>query len=221
MNMDPELLTLAIQAGGGSTRMGRDKALLPFLGQPLILRLLDRLQPLASQVLITTNDPAPYAFLGLPLFPDLVPGCGALGGLYTALSAASRPLVAVVACDMPFASPAILAEAARRMVAEEVDVVIPRPPAGLEPLHAVYRRQACLPHVQAALHAGQRKVISWFDSVRLAVMSPRELARLDPSGQAFLNINTPADLAAAEQFAAEQLAARGQAGITASSPGSP
>ena len=102
------MLSLVIQAGGQSRRMGQDKALLPFLGRPLVSRVIDRLASLADEVLVTTNQPEAYAFLGLPLLPDLKPGRGALGGLYTAVASAGSPLVAVVACDMPFVSPEVI-----------------------------------------------------------------------------------------------------------------
>src|SRR5215208_4697543 len=119
------MLTVCIQAGGQSSRMGEDKALKPFLGRPLIQRVVERLSPIADEMIVTTNRPDDYAFLNLPLFPDLKPGRGALGGLYTALASAKYPLVAIVACDMPFASPSLLKAASKMLMAEEVDVVIP------------------------------------------------------------------------------------------------
>ncbi|HJW89725.1 MAG TPA: molybdenum cofactor guanylyltransferase, partial [Anaerolineales bacterium] len=110
-------MTLAIQAGGDSRRMGQDKGLVPLLGQPLVARAIQRLGRLADEVLVTTNHTEAYRFLGIPLFPDLIPGVGALSGLYTALSAAQNPLVAVVACDMPFASADLLSYARDRLLA--------------------------------------------------------------------------------------------------------
>ncbi len=196
------MLTISIQAGGESRRMGQDKALLPFLGQPLISRVIARLAPLADEVIVTTNRPADYAFLGLPLFADLIPNRGALGGLYTALASASQPLVAVVACDMPFASAELLAYARDVLLREAVDVVIPQPGEGLfEPLHAVYRREACLGPIRAALDAGQWKVISWFAHVQVRGLLRQEIATCDPAGLAFGNVNTPEELAQAEQTA--------------------
>ncbi|MFL7867205.1 MAG: molybdenum cofactor guanylyltransferase, partial [Anaerolineales bacterium] len=70
------MLTICVQAGGESRRMGRDKALMPFLGRPLIQRVVDRLSPIADEIIVTTNNPDDYRFLGLPLFPDLKPGRG-------------------------------------------------------------------------------------------------------------------------------------------------
>lgn len=201
------MLTVCIQAGGQSRRMGQDKALRSFLGQPLITRVIARLAPLADEMIVTTNRPEDYAFLSLPLFPDLVPERGALGGLHTALASASHPLVAVVACDMPFASASLLAYARDVLLSENVDVVIPQPGEGLfEPLHALYRREVCLPPIEAALAADKWKVISWFPQVRVRALSPEEIVRFDPSGLAFSNVNTP------EEFVLAEKQARGEPG---------
>ena len=195
------MLTVCIQAGGASSRMGEDKALKPFLGRPLIQRVVERLSPIANEMIVTTNRPDDYQFLHLRLAPDLKPGRGALGGLYTAVASATQPLVAVVACDMPFASPTLLEAAARLMVQEEADVVIAKTDEGYEPIHAVYRRATCLPAIEAAIDADQWKVIAWFPQVKVRVLTTDELERLDPSGLAFWNVNTPEEFIQAEQLA--------------------
>lgn len=195
------MLTVCVQAGGESRRMGQDKALMPFLGRPLIQRVVDRLASSADEVIVTTNRPEDYRFLGLPLFPDLIPGRGALGGLYTALFSATCEFVAVVACDMPFASAALLETANRLLVVEEADVVIPDSGGGLEPMHAVYRREACVPAIRAAIEADQWKLISWFPQVKVRILQPEEVKRFDPSGLAFWNLNTPEEFAEAEKLA--------------------
>ena len=195
------MLTIAIQAGGNSSRMGQDKALRPFLGRPLIERVVDRLRPIADELLVTTNRPEAYHFLGLPLFPDLRPGRGALGGLFTALSAASQPLVGVVACDMPFACAGLLQASAGLLIDEGADVAIARSEGGLEPLHAVYRRAACLPAIDAALQAGMWRAIDWLPDVKVRILGPDEVHHNDPHGLAFRNVNTPAQFAQAEKLA--------------------
>ena len=195
------MLTVSIQAGGQSTRMGEDKALKPFLGRPLIERVIERLKPIADEVIVTTNRPEDYEFLGLRLVPDLKPGRGALGGLYTALASASGDIVAVVACDMPFASAMLFETARRLMVEEEADVVIAETSEGMEPLHALYRREGCVPAIEAAIAADQWKVISWFPQVKVRVLAPEEIKAIDPSGICFWNLNTPEEFADAEQRA--------------------
>jgi molybdopterin-guanine dinucleotide biosynthesis protein A len=184
-----------------SRRMGSDKGLLPFLGQPLIQRVIERLAALADEILVTCNQAEDYRFLQVPLFPDILPGHGSLGGLYTALQAASHPLVAVVACDMPFTSPDLFAHQVSLLEELEVDVVIPTSLEGLEPLHAVYRRETCLPAVREALREDAWKLISWFPQVRVHVLPPEEVTRFDPHAHIFLNVNTPADLQLAETIA--------------------
>ena len=195
------MLTVCIQAGGASSRMGEDKALKTFLGRPLIQRVAEQLSPIADELIVTTNRPEEYAFLNLPLFPDLKPGRGALGGLYTAIAAAKHPIVAVVACDMPFASASLLEAAGKLLLGEGMDVVIPKSDEGYEPLHALYRRETCLPAIEAAIDADQWKVIAWFPHVKVRVLTPDEIRQYDPSGLAFWNVNTPEEFSKAETIA--------------------
>ena len=196
-----QAITVVIQAGGMSSRMGGDKALKPFLGRPLIQRVIDRLAPIADEVIVTTNRPDEYAFLGLRLIADLKPGRGALGGLYTAVASAAFSQVAVVACDMPFASDVLFEGARRLMVEEDADVVIAKTDEGYEPFHALYRRETCLPAIEAAIEADQWKVISWFSKVKVRELLPQEVKAFDPSGLCFWNLNTPEEFAEAEKRA--------------------
>ena len=206
------MLTICIQAGGQSSRMGEDKALKTFLGRPLIQRVIERLSPLADEIIVTTNRPENYSFLNVRLVPDLMPGRGALGGLYTAIASASHPIVAVVACDMPFASATFFEAATRLMIQEEADVVIAREASqagkseGYEPLHAVYRRETCLPAIESAIAADQWKVIAWFPEVKIRILTPDEIKQFYPSGLTFWNVNTPEEFSKAEQLATSQSA---------------
>ena len=195
------MLTVCIQAGGESSRMGEDKALKTFLGRPLIQRVIERVSSIADEVIVTTNRPEEYAFLKLQLYSDLKPGRGALGGLYTAIASARYPLVAVVACDMPFASATLLEAESTLLLEEDVDVVIPRSDEGYEPLHAVYRRETCLPAIEAAIAEDQWRVIAWFPRVKVRALTPSESKRYDLLGLAFWNVNTPEEFAEAERIA--------------------
>ena len=193
-------LCVVVQAGGESKRMGQDKALVTFHGQPLVQRVFERLAPLAGELVVTTNHPNDFAFLGVRLAGDIFPGYGALGGLHTALSAAALPLVAVVACDMPFASLTLLDAAVKIMVETGCDAVVPRSEHGLEPFHAVYRRETCLPLVEAAIQAEKRRVDAWYALARMHFIPYEVVLQIDPSGRAFLNVNTPEELKEAERI---------------------
>ena len=196
-----EGLSVAIQAGGHSTRMEQDKALLPFLGEALIRRILKRVAPVAQEVFVVTNHPEAYAFLEITLIADIMPEKGPLGGLLTALSFAQHPFVAMIACDMPFANPDILALALNILKTTRKDVVMPRTNHKLEPLHAVYRRQTCLSPVQATLQAGRRKVIAWLPDVDIYELSWQEMEAYDSDHLAFINVNTPEEFRQAELIA--------------------
>ena len=184
--------------------MGEDKALKPFLARPLIQRVIERLAPIADELLVTTNHPENYSFLNLRLIPDLKPGRGALGGLYTAIASASNSYVAVVACDMPFASATLLEAATQLTVQEAADVVIAKAEEGYEPLHAVYRRETCLTAIEAAIDADMWKMIAWFPQVKVRVLTSDEIKYYDPAGLAFWNVNTPEEFAKAEKLATSQ-----------------
>ncbi len=181
--------------------MGRNKALIPFLGRPLIQRVIERLQPLADEVIITSNQPDGFEQFQFPLVADVMPGMGALGGLYTALWAAQNPLVMVVACDMPFANRQLLQYQADLLVKEDVDVVIPGFAEGWEPFHSVYRRETCLPEIKKALEQGQKRLISWLPGVRVRYLGADEIEKYDSLGIAFQNVNTQEELNQAEALA--------------------
>lgn len=197
------MLTVVVQAGGGSSRMGQDKGLMLFLGQRLVARVLERVEPVADEVLVTTNRPEDYGFLDVPLITDVIPGYGALGGLYTALMAATHPLVAVVACDMPFANPQLLRAERDAALESGADAVIPQTEMGLEPFHAVYRRDTCLPQVMAVIEEGKRRADSWLPQVKVRYFASQEILLHDLHHLAFINVNTPEELERVENLARE------------------
>jgi molybdopterin-guanine dinucleotide biosynthesis protein A len=196
--MSRQHISVVIQAGGASSRMGQDKGLVLFRAQPLVQRVLQRVQEVGEELFVTTNRPDAYAFLGVRLVGDLIPNYGALGGLYTALKAAAGELVAVVACDMPFASASLLRLGIDWLEHSLDDAAVPRLADGNQPFHAVYRRRSCLPLIEAAIANQKRRVDAWFSTAKIHYLSGQEISRYDPAGLAFLNVNTPEELVAAE-----------------------
>jgi len=186
------MLTVAVQAGGQSRRMGKDKSFVLFGGRPLIEIVLEKVSGLGDELILITNKPAAYAHLGLPLFPDVYPNHGSLGGIYTAVYHATFPHTLVVACDMPWLNRDLL----RYMISlrNTADVIIPRWQKFPEPLHAIYSK-ACLPAIQASLKAGQLKITRFFPQINVRYVEPEEIRRFDRHGRSFANINTPDDLA--------------------------
>jgi molybdopterin-guanine dinucleotide biosynthesis protein A len=191
-------MTGAILAGGRSTRMGTNKALLQFGGARLIDRLVRTLLPLFDELLIVANDLAPYADLGVAVWPDRVPDKGSLGGIYTAVYHGRSPQTFCIACDMPFPSPAVIAHL--RDAAPGYDVVVPRTADAYQPLHAVYGK-TCLPHMEAMIRADRLKIDRLFPAVRVRTVAEDELRPLDPDLRCFVNVNTREELAAASRLA--------------------
>lgn len=192
------MLTIAVQAGGQSSRMGTDKALVELDGKALIEHVLDRVRGLGDDLLITTNNPQKLEYLGIRLVRDRIPGAGALHGLETALLAAKGDDVLLVACDAPFVNRDLLEHMLN--LRARGDVIIPKKDGRYEPLQALYRRSTCLPAVEHALRSGERRMISFFPSVQVVAIDEVTLARLDPQGFSFFNVNTPADLEQAEEI---------------------
>jgi molybdopterin-guanine dinucleotide biosynthesis protein A len=151
-----------------------------------------------DETILITNRPDDYAYPGVPLFGDVRPGTGALGGLYSAVFCATQPHVLCVACDMPFVVRPLLDHLLSLI--PEGDAIVPRLAGEAEPFRAVYS-QACLPAMQAALDADKRRVISFFPAVRVRWVDEPELDRFDPQHLSFFNVNTPADLETARRLA--------------------
>jgi molybdopterin-guanine dinucleotide biosynthesis protein A len=199
------MLTLAILAGGKSKRMGRNKAIIPFQGEALVYRVMERLEGLADEVIVVAPRTKEYLSLGVKIFKDVIPGYGPLGGLYTALLAASQPAIAVVACDMPFVNFELLAYEKEILFKENFDVVVPISIRGLEPLHAIYRRGTCLQVVKEAIKIKERRMISWYPLVKVRILSAEEIRPYDPDEMTFLNINTPEELVKIEKLASTSI----------------
>ena len=198
-------LTVVIQAGGESKRMGTPKALVSFCGLPLICRSLKRLGLVADEIIITSNDPDSLKFIctdvhsdRVKVYRDVFDARGALNGLYTALYYAKCPFVAVVACDMVFPSAPLLVAERDALIAQSADAAVPRTSHGFEPFHAVYRRETCLPIIKAAIDRGESRANSWYDEVKVIEFTPDMVLAADDRGGAFINVNTPTELAAIE-----------------------
>lgn len=186
-------LTGIILAGGKSSRMGVNKALLTIDGENLVQRLVGRLKRLCDQMIIVANDPNPYRGLGVPIVGDILPGNGPLGGIQAGLAASTTPYCLVIACDMPHASVDLGRYMARQ--AAGYDVVVPTHQSGLEPLHALYSR-SCLPHIEARLTAGgqgDRRIISFYPDVAVRQVVEAEIKPFGDPRIIFCNINTRED----------------------------
>jgi molybdopterin-guanine dinucleotide biosynthesis protein A len=190
-------VTGAILAGGKSRRMGRHKLFVRAGGVPLFDRVHRVLDQVFSDIIVVANKAEWFDAYDVRVVPDVVPGRGALGGIYTALQNASGAHCFCFAADMPFLNPRLIRHMITR--SQEGDVIIPITPGGLQPLHAIYSR-ACLGPIEKLLSMGDLKIIDFFRDVTVIYLSEREINPYDPTWMSFLNINTEADLRRAEEI---------------------
>ena len=197
-------ISAVVLAGGRSRRLGRDKAIEPVGGVPLVRRVIGAVGAVASEVLVVVAEPEQAAGMPLPrsarVVRDLYPDSGSLGGIYTGLSAAGGPWALVVACDMPFLSPDLLSAMARER--DGCDAVVPLIEDRPEPTHALYSRR-CLAPMRGNLDAGVLKIAAFYDSVRVKYLPQRAAEDVDPGLWSFFNVNTARDLQTAVARAAE------------------
>lgn len=157
--------TAILLAGGRSTRMQRDKSLLPVCDIPLIKHVHDLLAPYLDNIVVSAAESTKYSFMNVPVITDRIQDIGPLMGVASCLAASAHELNFVIACDIP--DPDIHLVHSMFDQAADYDVVVPRGPTGLpEPLFAVYRKS--LAHAaQELIDRGERRMRSLFDSARV------------------------------------------------------
>jgi molybdenum cofactor guanylyltransferase len=195
------MITIVFLAGGKSKRMGANKAVKPFLGVPLIERLIHRFSALNYPMMIVSNEPEKFEHNGIQVVTDVEPGHGALGGLLTALSIPETKYVAMIASDMPFANPQLIEMELEMIQQSNADAVVPTNYLGYEPFQAVYNREACVQHVRKYVMDGDRKMINWFDEANIEELPIHEFDKTSELPEIFYNMNTPADWLYAEKIA--------------------
>jgi molybdopterin-guanine dinucleotide biosynthesis protein A len=161
------------------------------LGKPMIEHVLDSVAGLGREEMLITNKPDEYAYLKLPMYGDIYPDKGPLGGFHSALFHAKSDYILVVACDMPWLNRALLEYMIS--IRETADIIAPRWEKYPEPLHAIYS-QRCLEPITANLEADMLKLTAFFGKVSINFLDQKTIAQFDAEGQSFNNVNTPEDL---------------------------
>ncbi len=180
-----------IIAGGRSRRFGRDKALFPVDGVPLIQRVLSVLGEIFEEISIIADDYGRFSDLGVPCHADMVKGWGPLGGIHTALHHARPGGCFIAACDMPFLSAQLIRAMADLSAGS--DVVIPFLNGNYEALHAFYSTN-CVGPVDRCIERGERRVISFFDEVTVRRVESAWIREIADPARVFININYLEDL---------------------------
>jgi len=204
-------VSAAILAGGRAARFGgRDKSALVVDGRTILERQLSMLATLTEDVMIVgsgrgAEPSAPPAVVdrhAVRFVADAVPGCGPLGGLHAALSAAHGDAVLLIACDMPFVAGPFAAYLLS--LAPDAAIVVPRTERGYHPLCAVYTR-ACLEPVAARLADRRLRMRELVDEMPARVVPVEEIDRFGDWHRLLANVNTPAEYAGLETLQGHKL----------------
>ena len=189
-------LAAFVLAGGQSSRMGTDKALVLLDGQTLLSRALDLAHSVTDDVRIVGAKEKYSAYA--PAVEDEFPGNGPLAGIHAALRASRKDLNLILAVDIPVVSTPLLEYVVSRARDSAALVTVPRVGRGFQPLCAVYRR-AFANAAERALRAGQYKIDALFDASFTQVIGESELQSAGFASELFRNLNTPEDIADARR----------------------
>jgi len=189
-------MSAIVLTGGKSSRMGQAKALLPFDGEPLIMHIVRRLQPLFGELIVVAAADQVLPSLPAMLVRDEVAYRGPVAGIYYGLAAARGAAAFVTSCDVPFLNLRLISYLISQIT--DFDVVVPYWQGRLQPLFAVYRRELA-PLLREQLERGELRPISLYTKVRTREVSEEEIRGFDPDGLSFLNMNSPEEYQAALQ----------------------
>ena len=184
-----EGVTGVILAGGSSSRMGRNKALLEVDGVPMVTRIYRTLAGLFHEVIVVTNSPLDYDVLPCRKVPDIYLDTGSIAGLHSALVHSSSAHSFVTACDMPYIEPDLIRYLCDMRMGDH-DAVVPFSEGGQEPLHALYS-SACRDVFEDAIRQGERKILDILGRMNIRQVSCDELKSAGGGMLSFLNVNTP------------------------------
>ena len=181
-------MSVAILAGGQSSRMGRDKSFVELAGKPLIAHVIERISQLGLPISIITNTPEDYRVYDLPVFTDVLPNRSSLGGLYSAIYHSPSEYTLCVACDMPFLNPKLLGYLIS--LCTEYDAIVPIIGDHPQGLHAIYRKTCLAPMLQQ-IEKNRLKIRDLYAEINTQWVDENTLRQYDSHLKSFVNVNTP------------------------------
>jgi molybdopterin-guanine dinucleotide biosynthesis protein A len=193
-------MTGIILAGGKSRRMGENKALIDVGGVSLFERVYRIFKEIFKEIIVVANDAGFFEGYEARLQKDILVNKGPLGGLYTGLFYSSNYHAFCTGCDMPLLNPRLI----KYMVEErgEYDVIVPKTPDGLHPLHAIYSKK-CLSPMRQLLDRDDLRIANFFHRVSVRYIDETEIRKLDPHMRSFINVNTEEEMEAVREILVE------------------
>ena len=197
-----ENITAFILAGGLSSRMGTNKALLQIGGKTLIQIFVDLLDSLFMEVVISSNEPQLFQFINKKLIKDLTPGRGPLGGIHSTLQSTKNEKNFLISCDMPFINKEIINY--KCDYKSDKMIILPKADGRIQPLCGIYSKKA-LPEVESLLKESNQKdsslkgsIYELLNRVDTEIIDVTSMNFYHPD--LFFNINTPDDFLYAKKI---------------------
>ena len=196
-----------ILAGGKSSRMGTDKALLKINDMTNIEKILTNISPVFPNPILVTNDPEAYHFLGLKTVSDYFPGKGPLAGIHAGLIASSTEVNVVIACDMPFVSAELAAILVKN--SRDYDAVVPVIGGRQHPLFAVYKKKLAA-KIEDNINKDCLRMKDLLDQLNVLYLTEEDLQVEACFEKIFFNMNHPHEYEEALQLAKAERQDRGR-----------
>ena len=190
-----------VLAGGLSSRMGQDKASLPWGNSDLLNTVLACLAPVCKKLIVVSNTQRLITIPGVEVVPDHYKLCGPLGGMQAGLTASDADYNFIAACDMPYLNTQVVAFI--REAAENYDAAVPYIEGHYNPLHGVYR-QTCLPYIDQMLQDSNYRILNFYSQIKMRHISAEELRHYDPDLRTLSNANTPDEYRGLHNFLPER-----------------
>lgn len=189
-----------ILSGGKSSRMGTNKALLPFHEKTNIERITDELKTVFDDLILVTNDPETYEFLGINMVRDEYPWKGPLAGVHAGLRASNYDENIVVACDMPFVSAELAGGLVRNL--KHFDALIPVIGGRQHPLFAAYQKRI-VPELEACLEENRLRMVHLLEQLQVRYLEESDLEAFGAGSleKIFFNMNHPNEYEHAKKLA--------------------
>ena len=193
---DKQTVTGVILAGGRGRRMDeRDKGLIYLEQRPLIEYVIEAISPQVTQLLINANrSESEYRRYGLPVISDQITGyVGPLAGMAAAMQVSNSDFVVSVPCDTPWVPHDLVSRLKDKLEREQADVCVAHDGERMHPVFALIR-SGMADSLETYLNTGARAVHRWCQQQKLAI------ADFSDQPEAFINVNTPEELAAAARY---------------------
>ncbi len=192
-----------VLAGGQSTRMGKDKASLPWKGSDLLNEVLSRLAPVCRELIVVSNVSRKIVLPNVRVVPDNYNFCGPLAGMQAGICASNYAYNFIAGCDMPYINTQTVAYIGTTALG--YDAAVPFIDGHFNPLHGVYHRN-CLAYIEQLLGQGSYRIADFYNKIKLRYISIEEISQYDPELKTLTNINTPDDLWSQENTSGCRLA---------------